>query len=148
MLELSLFSQIPSSRHQQVLQILAGIAAMPPNPTLERHIVFRPIKQPIRVAAQVGGSQGIQDAQKAARQAQAQGQGDMYYLRLVEDLTMAEMDDNATDADVAAKLRWTLHFYDVPDAGRKELKVMTRSCSMTPVLEGDVIGFMQGLGYQ
>lgn len=161
MLELSLWGQIPSHRYAQVLNILAGIAAMPPTSTPERHLIFKPIKQPVRTAAQVGGSQGIQDAQKAARQAQTQGTGDLYYLRIVEDLGVEEEEEEEGEAageegirsetgggsSGRVRTRWTLRFYDVPEAGRKE-RVMARSISVTPVLKGDVMAFMQGLGYQ
>ena len=154
MLELSLFSQIPYQRHGQVLKLLAGIAAMAPVNTLERHIIHKPVRQAHRASTQLGASQGIQDAQKAGRQGQTQAGGDIYYLRLVEDLAYEGVDWERgaklaqeaamTKADEAG--RWSLRFYDVPEAGRRS--VMARTTSATPIQQGDAFAFMKGLGYQ
>lgn len=133
MLELSLFGQIPASRHDQALKILAGVAAMPPQRTVERHIILKPTRPVVRNSAQVGGSQGVHDAQKAARQAQTNL--DLYYLKLVEDLGGTEGNG-----------KWTLRFYDVPEPGKRP--VMVRQSVATEVLEGDAVGFARGLGYQ
>jgi len=82
--EYSLHGQVASSRHTQLVHVLAGISAMPPVPVFERHLVFKPTVMPTKQAAQVGGSQAIQDAAKlAARQAQA-ASTDVYYVKLVE----------------------------------------------------------------
>lgn len=154
MYELSLYGQVSSSRHDQVLKVLAGVAAMTPRPLTERHLVFKPIKAPARRIVQVGGSQGIQDAQKAARQ--AQNAGDVYYLRLVEVLKEDEESeiDDAMNTGVdgqhkshaVAGSNWTIRFYDVPEAGKRP--VTARMISSTNVTDGDPIGFMEGLGYQ
>lgn len=42
--ELSLFGQVPLVRHEQVLNILAGLAAMQPQTMYERHLIFQPIR--------------------------------------------------------------------------------------------------------
>ena len=153
MLELSLFSQIPAARHDQVLKILAGVAAMPPTSTLERYLVHQPMRQPSRTITQAGGTQGVQTAQKAGRQGQSQIARDLYYLQLVEDLTYLGKGHNV-DEDCAVeknarsdeRSRWFLRFYDVPEAARRT--VVGRTTSVTPVLEGDALLFMKGLGYQ
>lgn len=41
---LSLYGLVPAPRHEQVLNILAGLAAMQPQPIYERHIVYRPLQ--------------------------------------------------------------------------------------------------------
>lgn len=83
--ELLLFGQIPSSRHDQVLNILAGVAAMQPQPVLEKHLVFKPNRQPgTAKPAQVGAAQDVQKSQVQALQAQTQG--DLFYLQLVADI--------------------------------------------------------------
>lgn len=40
--EFSLFSQIPSARYDQVLNVLAGIAGTQPQAIYERHLLYRP----------------------------------------------------------------------------------------------------------
>ena len=82
--ELLLFGQIPPSRHDQVLNILAGVAAMQPVPVLEKHLVFKPNRLPASARpVQVGGAQDIQKSQVQALQ--AQNQGDLFYMQLVAD---------------------------------------------------------------
>lgn len=82
--ELLLFGQVPASRHTQVLNVLAGIAAMQPQPVLEKHLVFKPNRKPaLGRQMQVGGAQ---DVQAKAQALQAQTQGDLYYLQLVAEV--------------------------------------------------------------
>lgn len=42
--ELLLYGQVPVERHDQVLKILAGVAAMQPQTLLERHLIYRPMR--------------------------------------------------------------------------------------------------------
>ncbi|THW11830.1 hypothetical protein D6C93_05011 [Aureobasidium pullulans] len=42
--ELLLYGQVPVERHEQVLKILAGIAAMQPRILFERHLIYRPLR--------------------------------------------------------------------------------------------------------
>jgi len=42
--ELSLFGQVAHSRHEQVLNILAGLAAMQPQPMYERRLIYQPLR--------------------------------------------------------------------------------------------------------
>lgn len=42
--ELSLYGQVPLERHDQVLKILAGIAAMQPQTLFERHLIYKPMR--------------------------------------------------------------------------------------------------------
>lgn len=96
--ELLLFGQIPASRHNQVLNIFAGIAAMQPQSVLEKHLVFKPNREPASVRpVQVGA---VQDVQKSQVQAlQAQTQGDLFYLKLVRNVTTAALEEEtANDA--------------------------------------------------
>jgi len=151
MYELSLFGQVPASRHDQVLKVLTGVAAMAPCPLSERHLVYRPSKMPARKPAQVGGSQGIQDAQKAARQ--VQNSADMYYLQLVENLNeefvaskVPEELASKEKSEILGSPRWSIRFYDIPEAGKRP--VTARMMSITSVADGNPIGFMEGMGYQ
>lgn len=80
--ELLLFGQVPAVRHNQVLNILAGIAAMQPQPILEKHLVFKPNRKPgSGTQKQVGGAQDIQKAR--AQESQAH---ELFYLQLVADI--------------------------------------------------------------
>ena len=79
--ELLLFAQVPASRHDQLLKIIAGIAAMQPQRVLERHLIFKPSKKPGTGGRKVGGSQGIQNTQMQALQGQVHGE--MFYMQLV-----------------------------------------------------------------
>lgn len=42
--ELALYGQIPSTRYEQVLNILAGVAAMKPQTAYERHLIYKPLR--------------------------------------------------------------------------------------------------------
>ncbi|KAL8868530.1 MAG: hypothetical protein Q9174_004931 [Haloplaca sp. 1 TL-2023] len=82
--ELLLHAYLPASRHTQILNVLAGIAAMQPQVYHERHAVYKPMRPTTRPATQVGGSQAVQ-----SNPVQAAIQGDLFYLHLVEDLADA-----------------------------------------------------------
>ncbi|KAL8915784.1 MAG: hypothetical protein Q9172_006672 [Xanthocarpia lactea] len=85
--ELLLHGAVPTDRHTQVLSILAGIAAMQPQPFHERHLIYKPTRPVIRASMHVGGSQAVQSKQVNPMQAvQGAIQGDLFYLHLVEDL--------------------------------------------------------------
>ncbi|KAL6714845.1 Mediator of RNA polymerase II transcription subunit 18 [Lecanora helva] len=91
--ELLLYGQVPASRHTQVLNVLAGISAMQPQPILEKHLVFKPNRKPPAsgAAAQrqgIGGSQDI-NVQKAGG-TQQQQQQDLFYMQLVADAVEEE----------------------------------------------------------
>ena len=107
--ELLLFGQVPASRHNQVLNILAGISAMQPQPILEKHLVFKPNRKPgTGPAKPVGGAQDIQKA-GGAQAIQAQ---DLFHMQLVADVKEElgkrkshDSDDmvmKGTDGDVGA----------------------------------------------
>lgn len=82
--ELLLHASVPTARHLQVLSILAGVAAMQPQPFHERHLIYKPTRPPTKAVVQIGGSQAVQ--QNPAQKAKAGTQEDLFYLHLVEDL--------------------------------------------------------------
>lgn len=87
--ELLLHGAVPSNRHGQVLSILAGIAAMQPQPLHERRLIYKPTRPVTRPSMQVGGSQAVQSKQMNPMQTvQGAIQGDLFYLHLVEDLVV------------------------------------------------------------
>ncbi|KAL8748412.1 MAG: hypothetical protein Q9184_007321 [Pyrenodesmia sp. 2 TL-2023] len=101
--ELLLHASVPAGRHAQVLSILAGIAAMQPQPFHEKHMIYKPTRPVTRVVKPVGGSQTLQ----LSIPTQA-AQGDLFYLHLVEDLVTEGMreggdrddEEGKTDGDV------------------------------------------------
>ena len=44
--ELSLYGQVTFARYEQVLNILAGVAAMQPQRVFERNIIYKPTREP------------------------------------------------------------------------------------------------------
>ncbi|KAL8748266.1 MAG: hypothetical protein Q9199_008222, partial [Rusavskia elegans] len=87
--ELLLHGAVPTNRHAQVLSILAGIAAMQPQPFHERRLIYKPTRPVTRPSMQIGGSQAVQSKQMNPMQAvQGAIQGDLFYLHLVEDLAV------------------------------------------------------------
>lgn len=85
--ELLLFGQVRPAQHFQVLSILAGIAAMQPQPILERHLVFKPASRPpgsARTGPVESSILGMADAQLYAFHAHTKG--DTFFVKLVGDL--------------------------------------------------------------
>lgn len=89
MQELLLFGQVPLARHDYVLSVLAGIAAMQPKPILEKHLVFKPSRP---LAANVRASSSIAVRQQVGASTSSQLQrfqappGDLFYLKVVIDI--------------------------------------------------------------
>lgn len=82
MQELLLFGQVPLARHDYVLSVLAGIAAMQPKPILEKHLVFKPNRPLASVrASSATARQGVSTSQLQTFPAL----GDLFYLEVVID---------------------------------------------------------------
>lgn len=172
--ELLLFAQVLPSRHDQLLKILAGVTGMQPQRVVARHLIFKPSRSPGQTSAQVGGSQGVQNAQLQALQGQLHNE--LYYLQLVgevsdssfagrisvntkaseqenPDFRAGEIDGEAENGaqlkghqSEQAKQTWTLHFRDIPEvAGRRP--VTSRMMSSVDIIDGDALAFMDSLGY-
>ena len=82
--ELLLFGQVPLSQHDQMLKILAGIAAMQPRVIIERRLIYKPRnrvsngnKTNVKPGAPVSQIQNLQ----------AQMHGDVFYLQLVGNIS-------------------------------------------------------------
>ncbi|KAF2490903.1 hypothetical protein BU16DRAFT_493562 [Lophium mytilinum] len=135
MYELLLFGQLPRARHEQLLKILAGVAAMQPQRVLERHVVYRPQREPDEPGSNLrrGASQGI--VQKQVKQTVAR---DLYFTQMVQTLTEEDFKEQKSAAP------WTLQFNDVPDTGDKGVTV--RMVSSTDFVEGDPHAYMVGFG--
>ncbi|KAI9852880.1 MAG: Mediator of RNA polymerase II transcription subunit 18 [Thelocarpon superellum] len=89
--ELLLFAQVPATRHEQLLKIIAGVAGMQPRRLLERHLLFKPKRAPGSTSGLVGGSQGIANQQAQALQGQLQGE--LFYLQLVGEVEESQFPD-------------------------------------------------------
>ena len=87
--ELLLHASVPGHRHDQILSILAGVAAMQPIPVLEKHLIFKPSRPP-SITGKAGPQQGGQAGQagQAGQMKALQGQmhGDLFYLKVVEEV--------------------------------------------------------------
>ena len=84
--ELLLHASFPLSRQDQVLSILAGLAAMQPVPLGEEIQLYKPNRLPESSrSVQIGAVQGV-NVPKSQSQLQAAMVGDIYYLRVVKEL--------------------------------------------------------------
>ncbi|KAL8665438.1 MAG: hypothetical protein Q9168_007698, partial [Polycauliona sp. 1 TL-2023] len=98
--ELLLHGAVPAVRHDQVLSILAGIAAMQPQSFHERRLIYKPTRPITRASMQVGGSQAVQSKQGNPMQAvQGAIQGDLFCLYLVEDMTNGDEGKSYTEKE-------------------------------------------------
>lgn len=85
MQELLLFGQVPLARHDYVLSVLAGIAAMQPKPILEKHLLFKPSRPLASVRASSAIAAARQQGVPTSSQLQAPP-GDLFYLKVVIDI--------------------------------------------------------------
>ncbi|KAF2759781.1 hypothetical protein EJ05DRAFT_498982 [Pseudovirgaria hyperparasitica] len=140
--ELLLFGQVPRSRHDEMLKVLAGVAAMQPQRVIERHVVYRPNRDPQAPGrtGQVGGSQAVATDKRST---QAQAVKDLYFTKLVQDLT--EDDFEKEGKALAPGGTWAMQFYDVPDAAKRP--VIYRTANTTPILQGDAHNYMKDFQY-
>ncbi|KAI4187720.1 MAG: hypothetical protein L6R41_002622 [Letrouitia leprolyta] len=165
--ELLLHASIPSSRHNQVLSILSGIAAMQPQRFHERHMIYKPTRPATRPPTQVGGTQAVQ--KNPMQTLQGTMQGDLYFLHLVEDLAgeggREADEDNERDRDVvlngaeggeavvdetrklpSSTKTYTLQFNDIPEPGNLR-PVTSRLTASIPITGGDASAFMSAMEY-
>ncbi|KAL1797382.1 hypothetical protein ACET3X_003988 [Alternaria dauci] len=151
--ELSLYGQVTFARYEQVLSILAGLAAMQPQHVFERNIIYKPTREPEEPGSNLGRRGGTQTvAQKQAKQAAPVV---LYHTRLVQKLSeddFAGEDDqpegstNALSADVhdGEEPAWSFVFRDVPDTGDRGVSI--RFTNTTDLLSGDPHAFMIASG--
>lgn len=147
--ELLLYGQVPSARHDQVLKILAGVAAMQPQPVLERRIVYKPTRQPEEPGAHLsrrGGTQNVV-AKPAGRKAGDKiVVKDLFYCQLAQKLVKADfghgeglvhVEGASLSAHVEAgeEPRWSFEFQDTPDTGDRGVSI--RMTTSTDLLSGD-----------
>ncbi len=123
--EFSLYSQIPAARHGQVLQILAGVTASQPTPTLEQTLIYQQAR-----LTETGTSKkvpvGRQNAVPASR---------LSYHKLVRDLKGTE----------GEKGPWTFRAEDVPLPGMPSF--VSRATTESVLGEAQLEKFRQGNGW-
>ena len=175
--ELLLFGQVPATHHDLVLKILAGVAAMQPQPLAERHLIFMPTKSP-KTNTQVGAKQGVQGSQAQALKSQMHG--DVFYLQLVGTLDNDQDRDNqkpkAVNEDTVMSQGFTegnndmnsSSLEDEAKAKRQDMAVTRQDWSLefrdlpevpgrrpvtsrlmasVQIADGDAIRFIEELGY-
>ncbi|KIW05322.1 hypothetical protein, variant [Verruconis gallopava] len=147
--ELLLFGQIPAARHEQLLNILAGLAAMQPQRVLERHVLFKPTRIPQAAGPARGGSQGVV-SQKQNQQAVRNANTDVFHLELVKALSELEFGKGSESMEVDATVteqegHWELRFKDTPQPGKRP--TILRSAETIEIKSGDPQAYVEALGY-
>ena len=93
--ELLLHAHVSADRHDQILNILAGIAAMQPQPLLEANHIFVPNRSPASVAAvHVGGTQDVDTGKNQAGSMTASR--DLFVLQLNSNLLASALSEEKT----------------------------------------------------
>lgn len=151
--ELLLYGQVPFSRHEQIMNVLAGLTAMQPHRVVERHALFKPIHGPVQAQVQKGGTQGLNPTKKIARP-NAQQIRDLYHTHLVKVLNEKESEtsNDAMDVDDHVtgngedKESWQWQFRDIPEGGKRSATF--RMAEDIDISAGDPQAYMEGLGYR
>jgi mediator of RNA polymerase II transcription subunit 18 len=150
--ELLLYGQVSAARHDQVLKILAGLAAMQPRRILQRRIIYKPEREPEEPGSHLrrGGTQNVAVKQKLQNTTPTQ----LYYTHLVQKLSDEDFgkgDSKASDtlcADVdfegGEEPRWSTSFEDIPDTGDRGVSI--RFTNSTDLIGGDPHTFMTTSG--
>lgn len=150
--ELLLFAQLPNSRLEQLLNIVAGIAGAQPQRVIERHVVYRPQRDPLQRQYAVGASQNVQTTQRATSREQLSK--DMFYWQTVKELDDADFGPAASTEHApkekanpdAERKGWAIQFQDIPEAGQRP--VTTRWVQTTDVVAGNPHAHMKATMYK
>jgi mediator of RNA polymerase II transcription subunit 18 len=122
--ELSLYAYIPAARQPQLLKILSGISGMGAESYLQHHLIYRPTRpKPTPTAT------------------------DHFYIQLVcrVDVPSTENGKQSADEYKPREQRWAMRLEDLPEVTRKP--VVSRGIYSANSQLGDVLGFMENLGY-
>jgi mediator of RNA polymerase II transcription subunit 18 len=149
--ELLLFGQLPSSRHELLMNVLAGLTAMQPHRVTERHVLFQPTHGPVQAQVQKGGTQGLY---KKMPKPAAQQPRDLYHTHLVKVLDENEFAEGSDAMDVdhhvaesdEKKRLWQWQFRDIPEGGKRSATF--RMAEDIEFTAGDPQAYMEGLGYR
>jgi mediator of RNA polymerase II transcription subunit 18 len=145
--ELLLYGQVPAGRHDQVLKILAGLAAVQPQRILERCIVYKPQREPEEpgLNQRRGGTQNIAVKQVKPNTAAAA----LYYTKLIQKLSEEDFgaeNGKLLSADVkdGEEPKWSTRWEDIPDTGDRGVSI--RFTNTTELLSGDPHAHMIAAG--
>lgn len=138
MQELFLFGQVEDTRHNQLLAILAGLTASKPSISLERHVVFKPVKTSSQDVFK-GGQQTVGKAGQATTTAGKES----FHMQLVKNL---KPNDFGRAVDVTeARTGYTQRFYDTPEPVPRPVGLRTvRDVSL---ISEDPMKSMRASGY-
>lgn len=150
--ELLLYGQVPAGRHEQVLKILAGVAATQPRRIIERRILYKPLREPEEPGANLGRRGGTQTV--AVKQTKQTAAPVLYYTKLVQKLSEDDFgtgnglphDGRTLSAyvDDTQDPVWSVLFEDIPDTGDRG--VLVRFTNSTDLLSGDPHAIMIAKG--
>lgn len=150
--ELLLYGQVSAARHDQVLKILAGFAAMQPRRTLQRRVIYKPQREPEEPGSHLrrGGTQAVAVKQKQ----QATTPTQLYYTHLVQKLSEEDFGKAASEANGALSAhvnfeggeepKWSALFEDIPDTGDRGVSI--RFTNSTDIIGGNPHTFMIASG--
>ena len=139
--ELNLYGQVIFERYEQVLNILAGVAAMQPQRVLERHIIYKPLREPDEPGANLGRRGGTQ--QVAQKQKQVAAPVVLYHNKLIQQLdendfgSLPKEGGKSLSADIedGDDPVWSQVFNDIPDTGDRGVSI--RFTNTTDLMSGD-----------
>jgi mediator of RNA polymerase II transcription subunit 18 len=154
--ELLLFASVPADPHYELLQQLAGLAAMLPRHRIERRLLFKASRKTGRINTRLGG--GTQDVQGAELQRLTKMlTGTIYYTQVVGLVRESDFGANAVAAETTApdddktydfeNQLWRMEWRDIPDAGTRSA-VTTRLMANALLPQGDVVATMNSWGYE
>ncbi|KAE9962227.1 hypothetical protein BLS_000630 [Venturia inaequalis] len=132
--ELLLYGQVPFSRHEQLMNVLAGLTAMQPHRLVERHALFKPIHGPVQAQVQKGGTQGLNPTKKVLDEKECEASNDAM-----------DVDDHVTE-NAENKESWQWQFRDIPEGGKRSATF--RMAEDIDISAGDPQAYMEGLGYR
>jgi mediator of RNA polymerase II transcription subunit 18 len=145
--ELLLYGQVPSGRHDQVLKILTGVAAMQPTRILQRCVIYKPQREPEEPGLNIrrGGTQNI--AVKQAKPATAAAA--LYYTKLIQKLADEDFGTEhgktlSADVKDGEEPKWSTRWEDIPDTGDRGVSI--RFTNTTDLLSGDPHAYMIAAG--
>jgi mediator of RNA polymerase II transcription subunit 18 len=154
MYELLLYGTVSAGRHDQVLKILAGLAAMQPQRLLERCILYKPQREPEEPGLHMrrGGTQNVAVKQATKQTAAAAA---LYYTKLIQKLSeedfggesgVQQLDGQSLSADVkdGEEPRWSMRWEDIPDTGDRGVSI--RFTNTTDLLSGNPHAHMIAAG--
>jgi len=150
--ELLLLGQVPANRQAQVLGVLSGLTAAQPQRLVERHVLFRPLRNAPSEGPQKGGTQ-VLAANKAAQSAAGK---ELFHVRLVKKVVPADFglgaSDEASSKAVSGESKttsnegWEMIFRDIPEPGKRSASL--RMVQHIPVKGDDPMKFMELQGYK